>query len=1532
MLNKTPFSPVIASETTSSVAIQRRSAVSNPPILQSSNLPSSSDVNKIIENMKDVKTVDVVITGGFHSQTVTEILKEQGVSYIVITPNVTDGVKLAEETYHNIVKEQSRISFQTLASLISSLSIIDQIKILKMAGIKDEELKGIYSPQQLEQANREGQKASPMLETVTPKVMELAGILESDEMGDIKERTLQILKDRVGEKQKEIVDEELLNKIETEKLKDLLEDEDITKLQKVITTVSKDSAVKQAADIIRDMAETVQKYSITAQTAEIATEVQKEIADVAGDVFSEEGELKKQKESYEDSSVELQTEKTQGRLMVEGRNREYTDPENFRFDLKGMKLGVWHEMLPFWKIFSIPETIFGKKIDSFVKEHENPTALQKIAIWVIRALSIGAGIFAGKAVFTALIVSVIPIVFTPFIITFAGVTAVAVTEFVTHLAWNYFSSGFILSRQLSDIEEQLRDLNDGKIYEISEVSQQDISDQDYEKIIAAFNQAKQNLQSKLSNSPEAKNFMDSITEERLKEEISRINRYGNIFRRLQTLSRRIDAYTRSARDRFGLKEQMSEIVESVLFESLADLYEDETTKNHTKKMAKYLLQLIANAGIYLSVEDRYNFIISILMHDIGKNLIPDSILNKPDRLSSDEINIMKSHTWIGASILLASVMHNFAWSSESHHKINGYTAQSETGNDIFKSTQVNGLFDKMSALLDIYEAVATNERPYQVQYFIGDLKMILDSNIPAVMDIKSTRKGREMIENIKKISEELDIPYMDNKSRIIKTRENIELLGADENEMEKLRILQEENAEIVTAMQLFKKIIMGKFSAEDEKILSQIKNERYKQILQQIKNKTDEDILSQIRKEKLARNRESAFSVIFNFGLTIKDVLNEFNVDSREDLVKLYQTNPGTIVNRCMEIADMSKPKFEENLLRAFLHFYFRGVDIDVNEYMKEDADAQDRKETVPVAGKIDDFFKETVKFYAETIKSVLGNIQGFSVKIITGMDKDTAFVDGKQESLIILESESDAEIDGLRQQGIRAVGTDVDHTSLTGGVVIGTYPGTDVAVRVKWADASKTKIKFYVKSDIKISKDELIKMLSDANADGNRNKFFDGISEIVYVRKATKEETIKTIKNRRTAGITLPGKDFKQDLSGRKDVNKGTLAGICFRESSSTDSNIFIITPAQAEMCSAEIADLQKQGYRFIINYDKSSAFSEVMFDGAKINAEDINSVEKAKEFLKKIRELKLEKGIDTQVSVRFSKDIYSKLNMDIFSEYGILPISDMKTAQYISGKKEIEDSINDKKFEEMLRDDTVVSIVIDEDSKEFISKNKDRIKQTKSALSKYKKGSHAAQSSKFDYTVTDIVALKDILSMDVTKLTAEDLKNKLNAQLENKGIFSVDARNYIEYLQLHDRYEELLGFIRGTVFNSAAKRITKLEVISINNENFLKDKEKDSIQAILIMTVQHLVNGENLEELFTSKEESELTAQQVFEQLRSKSGNMDKVLRDNETRIDTSRSALTPFDGIPELLMDSYRPESDINKGIEVSTEAVKSMLSAA
>ncbi|MCL2335127.1 MAG: hypothetical protein FWC57_03580, partial [Endomicrobia bacterium] len=77
---------------------------------------------KVIKSLRSAKNVYVLVAGGFHRQGISDLLAKKGISYIVITPNATSGLSAAEETYYNIVKEQSKILFQALAALNASQS------------------------------------------------------------------------------------------------------------------------------------------------------------------------------------------------------------------------------------------------------------------------------------------------------------------------------------------------------------------------------------------------------------------------------------------------------------------------------------------------------------------------------------------------------------------------------------------------------------------------------------------------------------------------------------------------------------------------------------------------------------------------------------------------------------------------------------------------------------------------------------------------------------------------------------------------------------------------------------------------------------------------------------------------------------------------------------------------------------------------------------------------------------------------------------------------------------------------------------------------------------------------------------------------------------------------------------------------------------------------------------------------------------------------------------------------------------------
>ena len=193
---------------------------------------AKGDVNKIIENMKGVKEVDVVITGGFHSQTVTEILKNHGVSYIVITPNVTDGVKLAEETYYEIAKEQSKISFQTLATLIASLSPAVQQQIFESIDVKNkiEEISTLSAEE----------KKKKLREIISAK------LLESDDEGEVIKTVL----NKINEYSKDSVSEDFLNEIDADEFKKLLE-KDKKAIEDTVLVLNESSKIGQAVGFLK---------------------------------------------------------------------------------------------------------------------------------------------------------------------------------------------------------------------------------------------------------------------------------------------------------------------------------------------------------------------------------------------------------------------------------------------------------------------------------------------------------------------------------------------------------------------------------------------------------------------------------------------------------------------------------------------------------------------------------------------------------------------------------------------------------------------------------------------------------------------------------------------------------------------------------------------------------------------------------------------------------------------------------------------------------------------------------------------------------------------------------------------------------------------------------------------------------------------------------------------------------------------------------------------------------------------------------
>ncbi len=146
-------------------------------------------------------------------------------------------------------------------------------------------------------------------------------------------------------------------------------------------------------------------------------------------------------------------------------------------------------------------------------------------------------------------------------------------------------------------------------------------------------------------------------------------------------------------------------------------FRDPETGGHiqrTKLYVKLILEKISENLPYASGDIELIWH-SAPLHDIGKVAIPDSILLKPGRLTSDEFDIMKKHTTFGCdaiqrteTILGENSFLNFAKEISKYH----HEKWDGTGYPFALKGEDIPLSARIMALADVYDALVS-ERPYK---------------------------------------------------------------------------------------------------------------------------------------------------------------------------------------------------------------------------------------------------------------------------------------------------------------------------------------------------------------------------------------------------------------------------------------------------------------------------------------------------------------------------------------------------------------------------------------------------------------------------------------------------------------------------------------------------------------------------------------------------------------------------------------------------------------------------------------------------
>jgi HD-GYP domain-containing protein (c-di-GMP phosphodiesterase class II) len=149
--------------------------------------------------------------------------------------------------------------------------------------------------------------------------------------------------------------------------------------------------------------------------------------------------------------------------------------------------------------------------------------------------------------------------------------------------------------------------------------------------------------------------------------------------------------------------------------ALAADYRDDNTHEHTERVG----HLAALLGHRLGLGRRTVALIRAAapLHDLGKIAIPDFILLKPDRLSPEEYEVVRTHAAVGARILAgggSELLETAERIARSHHERwdGGGYPDGLAGEDI-------PLVGRLVAVADVFD-ILVHERPYKQEWSVAD--------------------------------------------------------------------------------------------------------------------------------------------------------------------------------------------------------------------------------------------------------------------------------------------------------------------------------------------------------------------------------------------------------------------------------------------------------------------------------------------------------------------------------------------------------------------------------------------------------------------------------------------------------------------------------------------------------------------------------------------------------------------------------------------------------------------------------------------
>jgi len=207
--------------------------------------------------------------------------------------------------------------------------------------------------------------------------------------------------------------------------------------------------------------------------------------------------------------------------------------------------------------------------------------------------------------------------------------------------------------------------------------------------------------------------------------------------------------------------------------TVADMVElrDNSTGGHVSRTQRYmkaLMEALVADGLYADEIKGWNielFLQSAQLHDVGKVAITDLILNKPDKLTRDEFEIIKTHVSAGVEVVekimrheteQAFLRHALFVAGTHHEKWDGTGYPSG-----LKGIEIP-LEGRLMAIVDVYDALVS-ERPYKRAFTHEEACKIIEDGAGTHFDPLLVGAFQKIKDEFGRVTMEVNSSNQDNK-------------------------------------------------------------------------------------------------------------------------------------------------------------------------------------------------------------------------------------------------------------------------------------------------------------------------------------------------------------------------------------------------------------------------------------------------------------------------------------------------------------------------------------------------------------------------------------------------------------------------------------------------------------------------------------------------------------------------------------------------------------------------------------------------